>query len=152
MFRFSGSRSVQSVCKRVIRTTRICHNNGHITLIQAQTGRLSSSASTSSTDKNPLRTIQGAIDSLDTFSSRLIQVSKLVDKQHVLISSSGLIENQEITLPQVILHSRDTDPEEFQRGTAIRDLVLETAKAADEELRDLAGAYGSIAQQMETGK
>jgi hypothetical protein len=96
--------------------------------------------------------IQETIASLDAFSTRLVELTKLVDKQHVLIDDRGLIEKQAVTLPQIVLHSRDTDPEEFEKGAAVRNLVMATALATEKELRSLSASYTTLVQQMETGQ
>jgi hypothetical protein len=104
------------------------------------------------TSDSPLHVIQEAIASLDTFSSRLVELTKLVDEKHVIIDDRGLIETEAVTLPEIVLHSRDTDPEEFEKGAAVRNLVMATALATEKELRSLAASYPTLVQQMETGQ
>ncbi|CAJ1953914.1 unnamed protein product [Cylindrotheca closterium] len=122
----------------------IGHNKLVFCLRHSQSGfRFSSS-------DNPLTQIESAIDSLNDFSARLLSLSELVDKKHVWINeTTGLVENTALTLPQVVLHSRDSNLKEFQKGSEARALVMETALATNRELRSLAVAYESLSKDME---
>lgn len=104
-------------------------------------------------NNNPLHLIESAISSLNDFSSRLVSLSELVDKPHILIDkNTGYIQNSTVTLPQIVLHSRDSNLKEFEQGAEARQLVLGTAIATDKELRSLAIAYESLSREMETGE
>lgn len=86
---------------------------------------------------------------LEDFSSRLIKLGELIDRPHTLPGTS----DQTVTLPEMVLHSRDTSLEDFQSPTAqaARQLVSETtAQEVDQELQQLARDYSaSVAPQME---
>ena len=103
--------------------------------------------------ENPLHQIESAIKSLNDFSSRLVKLSQMVDKPHVLIDkNTGLVQNTLVTLPQVVLHSRDANLKEFDQGVEARKLVLETAIITHKELRSLDVRYERLSKQMEAGK
>jgi hypothetical protein len=106
--------------------------------------------SSSPNGENPHETIQGAMRALEDFSSRLIQLGELIDRPHTL---PGTLLDRTVTLPEMVLHSRDTSLEDFQSPTAqaARQLVSETtAQEVDQELQQLARDYSaSVAPQME---
>lgn len=70
----------------------------------------------------------------------------LIDK------NTGLVQNTLVTLPQVVLHSRDANLKEFDQGVEARKLVLETAIITHKELRSLDVRYERLSKQMEAGK
>lgn len=67
----------------------------------------------------------------------------------LLDENTGLVQSSAVTLPQVVIHSRDSNLKEFEKVFEMRKLVLETALATDKELRSLAVAYESLSQEME---
>jgi hypothetical protein len=87
--------------------------------------------------ENPLQVIQNATSVLQDASSRLESIGKTI--QTPLTLNTG----QEATVKDIVLHSRDSKPAEFQERVAkdARALVLPIAESIEEDLKELAAFY-----------
>ena len=104
------------------------------------------SFSSASDTASPLSVIQGAIDSLKDASSQLTAISDKI--QDPLMLQSG----QQVTFKDLVLHTRDSHPNDFHSPAAVhaRSMVLPIAESLETSLKSLSQQYTTqIAPQME---
>ena len=88
---------------------------------------------------NPLQAINAAIDTLKTFSNQLRNLSDTIDAV-VALPSTG----QEVTLKDIVIHSRDSEPTAFAKPAAqeARSTLLQTvAEPVELELKGMVTTY-----------
>jgi hypothetical protein len=94
---------------------------------------------------NPLEVIHSATESLQSFTTRLAALSDTIQRGITLPSG------QVVTMKDIVLHSRDAEPDEFHAPAAqdARTTVVPIAETLEKELYEMALGYeSSIFQQM----
>lgn len=102
------------------------------------------------TADNPLEAIHQATASLQDASTRLQSIHDFIQAQHTIDGDSS--SDREVTLRDIVLHSRDSKPGEFQEplAQAARKALLPHAETVEQELQTLRSFYmDNVLPQME---
>ena len=95
--------------------------------------------SSAQVDDNPLQVVNEAIGTLATFSDQLRQLSATI-RSDVTLPSTG----QVVTLKDIVIHSRDSDPADFAKPAAAearRHLLQTVAEPVESELQEMVKSY-----------
>jgi hypothetical protein len=99
--------------------------------------------STAEISENPLETVNNATEALKDAATKLESISKNIEKTFTLPATG-----KEVTLRDIVLHSRDSQPDDFhfQHAVEARNIALPIAETVETDLKNFLQFYAEKVQ------